>query len=117
MRNFREYDFWKDSMNLTKRIYLLTDKFPKFNGLINQIQRASVSIPSNIAEGAAKSSTIDFARYLEIALGSAYETETQVELSYSIGYISSSERDELIASIQSIERRLTSFINTLRKTQ
>ena len=117
MRNFRDYDFWKDAMELTKKIYLLTDNFPKFNGLINQIQRASASIPSNIAEGAAKSSTTDFARYLEIALGSSYETETQIELAYSIGYISSSERDELIDSVQSIERRLTSFINTLRKAQ
>lgn len=115
MRDFRKYDFWKDSMALAKDIFILTKDFSRYDGLCNQVQRAVVSIPSNIAEGASRSSETDFARFLEIALGSAYETETQLELLYSIGYISKDEYVKLISDTQSIEKRLTSLIKKLRK--
>ena len=115
MRNFREYDFWVDSMKLSKEIYLITKDFPKFDGIINQIQRAVVSIPSNIAEGSSRTSSVDFARFLEIALGSAYETETQLELSYQLGYINYEQYQHLMNDTHSIEKRITAFINTLRK--
>ena len=71
MRNFREYDFWKDSMTLAKDIFIVTKDFPRYDGISNQIQRAVVSIPSNIAEGSSRASETDFARFLEISLGSA----------------------------------------------
>lgn len=114
MRNYREYDFWKDAMDLTQRVFQITEGFSKNNCLVNQLQRASTSIPSNIAEGASRTSQHDFARFLEISLGSAYETETQVEIAFSLGYITQKDRDELIKDLQSIERRITSFILTLR---
>lgn len=101
-------------MVLAKDIYLLTKFFPKFDGIANQIQRAVVSIPSNIAEGSSRSSSADFARFLEISLGSAYETETQLELSYELGYITKEQYDKHLSSIQSLEKRLTSFINLIR---
>lgn len=72
MRNFREYDVWIDSMKLVKDIYVLVDDFPstvKYS-LSSQITRSAISIPSNIAEGASRSSEKDFGRFLEISLGS-----------------------------------------------
>lgn len=115
MRNFREYDFWKDSMTLAKDIFIVTKDFPRYDGISYQIQRAVVSIPSNIAEGSSRASETDFARFLEISLGSAYETETQLEILYSINYISENTYVKLISNIQSIEKRLSSLINKIRK--
>lgn len=102
-------------MTLAKDIFILTKDFSRYDGLCNQVQRAVVSIPSNIAEGASRSSETDFARFLEIALGSAYETETQLELLYRIGYIDKDNYQKLINNVQSIEKRLTSLIKKLRK--
>ncbi len=114
MRNYRSYDFWKDSLILAKTIYQLTDSFPKYDAIINQMQRAAISIPSNIAEGSSRSSLNDFARYLEISIGSSYELETQIELSYMLKYINKTEYNDLIVNIQSIEKRLHSFIKKIR---
>jgi len=117
MRNFRDYDIWKDSMILAKDIYVLTKSFPKYDGIVNQIQRAVVSIPSNIAEGSSRSSSADFARFLEISLGSAYETETQLELSFELGYTNKEQYIKYLNSVQSIEKRLVSFINMIRSNK
>lgn len=114
MRNFKNYDFWIDSMYLAKIIYQLTNSFPKYDAIINQMQRAAVSIPSNIAEGSSRKSSIEFARYLEISTGSAFELETQIELSYMLKYINDDEYNKLTKYIQSIEKRLFSFIKKLR---
>lgn len=114
MRNYKTYDFWKDSLILAKTIYQLTDSFPKYDAIINQMQRAAISIPSNIAEGSSRSSLNDFARYLEISIGSSYELETQIELSYMLKYINETQYQNLIKDINSIERRLYSFIKKLR---
>jgi four helix bundle protein len=82
MINFKETEVWKESRVLAKEIYLLTNSLPqeeKF-GLISQIRRCVISIPSNIAEGAAKDSQKDFLRYLEISLGSSFELESHLLL-------------------------------------
>ncbi len=115
MRNFKEYDFWEDSMSLAKKIYVITKNFPKYDSIISQLQRAVISIPSNIAEGSSRISSTDFARFLEIALGSAYETETQLELSYQLEYINNEQYQQLMDDIHSIEKRISAFIITLRK--
>ena len=112
MRNFKTYDFWKDSMYLAKSIYQLTNTFPRYEAIINQ--RAAISIPSNIAEGSSRISTTEFARYLEISVGSAFELETQIELSYMLKYINDNDYDSIIKNINSIERRLSLFIKKLR---
>lgn len=78
------------------------------------MQRAAISIPSNIAEGSSRISTTEFARYLEISVGSAFELETQIELSYMLKYINDNDYDSIIKNINSIERRLSSFIKKLR---
>lgn len=115
MRNFREYEVWQDSVRFATLIYELTKQFPSYDGIINQIQRASVSIASNIAEGASRASSTDFARYVEIALGSAYEAETQLEIAHNVGFVGDDVYSQTIEQLFSIERRLTTLISTLRK--
>jgi four helix bundle protein len=117
MRNFRKYDVWNDSMSFVKTIYEMTTSFPKMEqyGLSNQMNRAAVSIASNIAEGASRNSDIDFAHFLEIAIGSSFEIETQIEIAFSLGYIEKSVKDKLISNLQIIQKRLNVFISKLRQ--
>ena len=80
MRNFRALNIWREGIAIVKQIYRLAQRLPieeKF-GLRSQICRSAVSIPSNIAEGCSRSSQIDFKQFLEIALGSSFELETQL---------------------------------------
>ncbi len=79
-RNFREYKVWQDAVTFASDIYKVTAEMPWFEKkrLCDQLQRAVVSISSNIAEGAARPSDSDFAHFLDTALGSAYEVETQL---------------------------------------
>ncbi len=93
MRNFRELEIWKDSIEIVKAIYSLTKELPDIEkyGLISQMNRCSVSIPSNIAEGCSKDSQKDFVRYLQIALGSTFELETQIVICKELGYLNNSE--------------------------
>ena len=86
MRNFKELEVWKESRTLAKDIYILTKSLPddeKF-GLASQIKRCSISIPANIAEGSAKDSQKDFARFLQISLGSCFELESHLILSQDL---------------------------------
>ena len=83
-------------------------------GLCDQLQRASVSISSNIAEGAAKPSDADFAHYLDTALGSSYKVETQLLIAHKIGYVERSLYAELHEGIIDIERQISALIRTLR---
>ena len=82
MKDFKRLLVWQKSMSLAKEVYLLAKLLPKEEryGLYSQITRCAVSIPSNIAEGSAKSTEKEYKRYLEIALGSAFELETQLLL-------------------------------------
>ncbi|WP_407401133.1 four helix bundle protein [Sodaliphilus sp.] len=116
-RNFREYEVWIDAVKFATEVYQTTSTLPWFEkkGLCDQLQRAAVSISSNIAEGAAKPSDQDFAKYLDIALGSAYEVETQLIISKNINYITQESFDQLIIPLHSIERQLTAFIHHIRK--
>jgi len=83
MHNFKELKIWQKSRILVKEIYSITEKLPvkEQYGIISQIQRASISIPSNIAEGSGRSGIKDFNRFLEIALGSSFELETLIIIS------------------------------------
>ena len=86
MRNFRNLEVWKEAIDLASLVYTLTKKFPKQEqyGLVSQINRCSVSIPSNIAEGCSRSSEKEYSRFLEIAIGSSFEMETQLEISKNL---------------------------------
>lgn len=82
IHNFRELSVWKESMLLAKEIYVATTELPSQEkyGLISQIRRSAISIPSNIAEGSGRGSNQEFSRFLGISLSSAYELETQLSL-------------------------------------
>jgi four helix bundle protein len=111
MRNFRDLEVWKFSIILVKKIYLITGKFPneeKF-GLVSQINRCSVSIPSNIAEGCSRSSQKDFSRFLQISLGSSFELETQIEIVKEVGFIDENLYSEIIFELNTIQKRIQSL--------
>lgn len=118
-RNFREYKVWQDAVDYATNVYKVTSDMPWFErkGLCDQLQRAAVSISSNIAEGAAKPSDADFARFLDTALGSAYEVETQLQISKNVGYINEEIYSSMIKELYAIEKQLTAFIRKIRSKE
>jgi four helix bundle protein len=108
LRDFRKYDIWTDSMALVDDVYTFVEAFPNTEkyGLSSQITRSAVSIPSNIAEGASRNSEKDFARFLEIALGSAFELETQLIIAERRKYLSVSHLEESILKLNSLQKRI-----------
>jgi len=118
MRNFRDFHVYINSMELVKSIYKIIMSWPDREryGLISQVTRAAVSIPSNIAEGSSRKSEKEFSRFLEIALGSAFELETQLILSKEINYLSESKLNEILADLSIIQKQLNSLITTLKKS-
>ncbi len=116
MRNFRELNVWIEARSIVKEIYLLTSKLPDSEkyGLKSQINRAAISIPSNIAEDASKDSQKDFIRFLQISLGSAYELETQLLLCADLEFISLSEINKIIEKIQILQKRISSLIKYVK---
>ena len=117
-RNFREYPVWKEAVDYATYVYEVTGKMPWFEkkGLCDQLQRAVVSISSNIAEGAARSSDADFAHFLDFALGSAFEVETQLKIAKNVGYMDEEHYQELVTKLSSIEKQLNGLINSIRKS-
>lgn len=116
MHQFKELEIWKRSRLFCSKIYAITSKFPsdeKF-GLTNQLRRASVSIPSNIAEGSSRNSNKDFARFLEIAIGSAYEIETQLLIALDLNFIKTDELDELLIELNEIIKMISRFRSNLK---
>lgn len=111
MQNFRNLKVWQTSHQLVKEIYQCTKLFPKEEtyGLTSQIRRSCVSIPSNISEGCGRGSDKDFARFVQIALGSASELEYQIFLAYELIYLSKTNYSNLTKDIQSIKKMLTSL--------
>lgn len=116
-RNFRQYPVWQMAVDYATKVYKTTAEMPWFEkkGICDQLQRAAVSISSNIAEGCAKPSDIEFAKFLDTSLGSSYEVETQLTIAYNVGYINDDIFMELMNDVQSIERQLTGFIRSIRK--
>lgn len=116
MHRFKELEFWKKSRELNKEIYLQTESFPdveKF-GLISQIRRCSVSISANIAEGCSRRSKKDFYRFLEIALGSAYELESHLILAQDLKFINEENQTLLSERINEIIKMMSKFMSTLK---
>lgn len=116
MRDFRKYDIWNESIDFSTNIYKITSTFPKYEiyGLCDQLQRASVSISSNIAEGCSRSSEKEFAHFLEMSIGSAFEVESQLLIAKKLGYIDEEQYDCMIATLSSIERQIHSLMIKLR---
>ncbi len=118
-RNFRDYKVWQDAITFASEIYRVTSELPYFEkkGLCDQLQRAVVSISSNIAEGSARPTDADFAHFLDTSLGSAYEVETQLTIAKNVGYIKEEQYQSLLASVRSIEKQLALFIGSIRRTK
>ena len=116
-RNFRQYPVWQMAVDYATKVYKITAEMPWFEkkGLCDQLQRAAVSISSNIAEGCAKPSDLEFAKFLDTALGSSYEVETQLTIAKNVGYITDDIFTELKDDVQSIERQLTGFVRSVRR--
>ncbi|PVW14691.1 four helix bundle protein [Marixanthomonas spongiae] len=114
--NFRKLTIWKEGIEIVKDTYKTTKIFPKSEtySLCNQMQRCSVSIPSNIAEGTARGTDKHFLQYLETALGSAYEWETQLIIAFEVEYISEATFKHLENKIQKIQGMITRFMEGLK---
>lgn len=116
-RNFRDYPVWQDAVVFATEVYKVTNAMPWFEkkGLCDQLQRAVVSIASNIAEEAARPSDIDFAHFLDFALGSVNEVKTQLLISKNIGYLSEDQYEVLNMENISIQKQLTGLLKTIRQ--
>jgi four helix bundle protein len=113
VRTHKDLDIWVRGINFVEQIYKATKKFPReeIYGLTSQIRRAAVSYPSNIAEGAARSSTKEFIQFLYIALGSLSEIETQIIIAVKLGYLSA---DKLLEEVESLRRMTLNLIKYLK---
>jgi four helix bundle protein len=111
MHNYLELKIWQQSRELVKQIYLITESFPKSQmyGLANQMQRAAVSIPSNIAEGAGRNTEKEFIRFLDIANGSSFELETQLLLSVDLEFSEQIQIEPIISNLKGIQKMLFKF--------
>ncbi len=117
MHNYKELKIWLKSRELATLIYKLSTKLPSKEkyGLISQIQRASISIPANIAEGSGRSSNKDFSRFLDISMGSAFELETEIYILHDLEYINEIYFNEYLLKVQEIQKMIYAFRETLVK--
>lgn len=116
MHNFEKLIFWKKSILLAKEIYLMSTNLPhdeKF-GLISQMKRCAISIPSNIAEGSDRNTNKEFDHFLAIALGSAYELQTQLILNKELNLISNDIVETLLSNLIEIQKMIYGFKSTLK---
>ena len=116
MQNYKELQVWRKSHEISLSIYKITQSFPKEEvfGLVSQLRRASVSIPTNIAEGSGRFTQKDFASFLQISLGSSQEVEYLILLSKELNYITEAEFILLDKSIGEIKAMLISLIKKVR---
>ncbi|MGQ7868926.1 four helix bundle protein [Sunxiuqinia sp. sy24] len=116
MHNYLELKIWQEARKLVKEVYSLTAKFPKeeMYGLTSQIRRAAVSIPSNIAEGTGRNGDKDFQRFLEYAIGSLFELETQIILANDLNFIISEDYEKVYQDIKSLIRIIVKFKSILK---
>ncbi|GAA3560185.1 four helix bundle protein [Snuella lapsa] len=118
MRDFKKLDIWKNGIDLVKLVYQLSEKLPseeKFD-LRSQITRAATSIPSNIAEGCSRNSEVEFKRFLEIAMGSLFEVETQLIITQELRFIRPNELEALFDLIHKEAKMINSLINKIKNS-
>ena len=117
MKTHKDLDCWKDSIELVKSIYNLTSGFPKEElfGITSQLRRAAISIPSNIAEGAARNSKKEYVQFLYIASGSLSEMETQLIISNELDFIDGVKFNAIIDTLNLIRAQLSGLIKYLKK--
>lgn len=115
-KQFTDMDVWQDSHQLTLEVYRITKAFPKDElfALTNQLRRAAVSVPSNLAEGFNRLSLKEKIQFYSISLGSLSEVQSQIMLAKDLGYMSKEELMKLLVSSESIHKQLVGLIKSLR---
>jgi four helix bundle protein len=115
VRHYTDLILWQKAMDLAERIYHATESFPRREmfGLTNQLRRAAVNIPSNVAEGQGRATRKDFLQFLSIARGSLQEVETQVILSHRLAYLNELSKCSLLEATTEIARILNGLVNSL----
>ena len=117
METHKDLRIWQQSIEMVTSIYLMTKAFPKDElfGLVSQMRRAAVSVPSNIAEGYARGTDREKLHFLRISSGSLSEVETQLILSLNLGYVSQETYDELSERVTSVWKQLNALISSVKK--
>jgi len=115
IKSFRDLNIWHKGIDLVKNVYKESQNFPReeIYGLTNQLRRAAISIPSNIAEGHIRQHRTEFRQFLSVALGSLAELETQVVISKELNYISDETLRNLIEQVHSLGRMIRGLIKKL----
>ena len=116
-RAHKKLDVWRENVALATHIYQVTENFPKAEtyGLTSQMRRSVVSVSSNIAEGAARFSSKEFAQFLNIAGGSLSELDTQLEIAYNLTFLTVEEKKEIDSKIDAIAAKLAGLIKHIRR--
>lgn len=116
MKDFRKLNVWRKAHSMTLSIYRVTRKFPRneLYGITSQMRRAAVSIPTNIAEGCGRGSDRDFARFLQMAMGSASELDYLLMLSKDLSLVDALTYQEAVSQIEEIKKMLVSLIKSVR---
>lgn len=116
IRSYRDLVVWQRAMSLVEAVYELTGRFPRSEvyGLVSQMRRSAVSIPSNIAEGRRRGSRKDYRQFLIIAYGSGAELETQLEIARRLGFGNPLDYGEVISLLAEVMRMLNRMISGLR---
>ena len=114
--HYKQLTVWQKAMALVKDVYEITASFPKQEqfGLVSQLRRAAVSIPSNIAEGQGRMSSGEFIQFLGIARGSLHEVETQLIVACDLGFLKKADLERLGTSVQEVGRLLNGLIRSLK---
>ncbi len=116
MKTFRDLFIWQKAMTLVTNTYQITQKFPKEElfGLTSQIRRSAISLPSNIAEGYGRESNKEFSRFINIAISSLFEFQTQIEIAKNINYLNENEFKNLYDETRELEAMIISFSKKLK---
>jgi len=116
INSYRDLEVWQKAMELVTDIYKVTHTYPKeeLYGLINQLRRASVSVPANIAEGWGRGTTKEYIQFLRIARGSLLELETLMTISHNLGYVNAQDPEPIFKKIQEINKMINDLIKGLK---
>ncbi|MCQ2975821.1 MAG: four helix bundle protein [Bacteroidales bacterium] len=116
IKSYKELIVWQKSISLVEYIYCILQQYPKdeLYGIISQMKRASISIPSNISEGFGRHSKNDFAKFLLIARGSLFELQTQIELSLRLNFINKNQYDNFNSLSTDVEKLLNGLLSKIK---
>ncbi|MDG2433308.1 four helix bundle protein [Flavobacterium sp.] len=118
MGTFRDLLIWQKAMLVVTDIYAITNNFPKSEiySLTSQLRRSAISIPSNIAEGYGRHGSKDYLKFLNIAIASLFEMQTQIEIAYNLKYIDQTQFNKLYEDSREIERMISAFSRKIKTT-